>query len=134
MTTAIIPPRRSWLPAFTLAVAGGAVVLSLVAITSDDVGSPTAARTPTQVLVRAPEGWGATEAQRQSRLDVPTIVQAPEGWGAAEAQRQSRVGEAIRVQAPEGWGATEAMRRDAQARSAGTADPCAHRLRTSPTC
>jgi hypothetical protein len=111
MTTAMIHPRRSWMPAFSLALAGGATVLSLVAITSDDVGSTTGA-TPAPVVVRAPEGWGGTEAQRQWVPDLSVTERMPAGWPA-----------------------TEVMRRDAETHTAANAeDPCAHRLRTSMTC
>ena len=41
MTTAIVHPRRAWMPALNLVLAGGAVALGVIAITSDDVGSTT---------------------------------------------------------------------------------------------
>ena len=43
MTTAIVHHRRPWLPALNLLLAGGAAVLGVIAITSDDVGSVTPA-------------------------------------------------------------------------------------------
>jgi hypothetical protein len=43
-TTAIVNHRRTWLPALNLLLAGGAAVLAVVAITSDDVGSTTRPR------------------------------------------------------------------------------------------
>ena len=39
MNTAVVVHRRSLLPALNLLLAGGAVVLALVAIAADDVGS-----------------------------------------------------------------------------------------------
>ena len=43
MTTAIVHHRRPWWPALNLLLAGGAAVLGVIAITSDDVGSVTPA-------------------------------------------------------------------------------------------
>jgi hypothetical protein len=51
MTTAIVQPRRSWLPALNLVLAGGAAVLGVIAITSDDVSSITPAPAPQPVVV-----------------------------------------------------------------------------------
>ena len=41
MTTAIVHHRRPWLPTLNLLLASGAVVLGVIAITSDDLGSTT---------------------------------------------------------------------------------------------
>jgi hypothetical protein len=51
MTTAIVQPRRSWLPTLNLLLAGGAAVLGVIAITSDDVSSTTPAPAPQPVVV-----------------------------------------------------------------------------------
>ena len=46
MTTAIVDHRRPWLPAINLLLAGGAAVLAVVAITTDDTGSNRFASVP----------------------------------------------------------------------------------------
>lgn len=51
MTTAIVDHRRPWLPALNLLLAGGAAVLAVIAITTDDVGSTPPAPAPPVVAV-----------------------------------------------------------------------------------
>ena len=80
-TTAIRQPRRTWLPTLTLLVAGGAAALSVVAITSDDVGTTTPARTPTPV---------AAPAQPRPRTDVPDYELMPPGWPATDSDASAK--------------------------------------------
>jgi hypothetical protein len=51
MTTASNHPRRPWLPALNLLLAGGAVVLGVIAITTDDAGSSPPAQAPAPAVV-----------------------------------------------------------------------------------
>jgi hypothetical protein len=72
MTTAIVDHRRPWLPALNLLLAGGAAVLGLIAITSDDVGSIT----PAPAVVAVPSAdfldeVAAVDACRQARANEP---------------------------------------------------------------
>jgi hypothetical protein len=80
MTTAIVHARRSWLPGLALLVAGGAAALSLVAITTDDVATTTAPRTPAPAEV---------PALKTSPADVPVYERMPAGWPATEVMRQA---------------------------------------------
>ena len=74
MTTAIVHHRRPWLPALNLLLAGGAAVLGVVAITSDDVGSITPV--PASPVVAVPSAnvlaeVAAVDACRQARANEP---------------------------------------------------------------
>ena len=62
MNIAVVDHRRSLLPAFNLLLAGGAVVLAVVAIAADDVGSatPTPA-TPVVTIVGPAHPLGAED-------------------------------------------------------------------------
>ena len=109
MTTAIVHrPRRNWLPALSLLLAGSATVLGVVAITSDDVGTTTPAQTP------AP---ASATAQSRSHTDVPVYRRMPAGWPATEVMRQEAEARA-RWQhdaelMPSGWPATQVMQQAA---------------------
>lgn len=104
MTTATVHPRRNWPPTIAFLIAGGAVALSVVALTADDVGTTTPVRTPAPadtvaalnvpVHERMPTGWPATEIMRrhveteaQSRRDAELM---PPGWPATEVMRSPR--------------------------------------------
>ena len=54
MDTALTHRRRSLLPALNLSLAGGAAVLAVIAITSDDVGSATPTSTTPAVTIVGP--------------------------------------------------------------------------------
>ena len=74
MTTAIVDHRRVWLPTLNLLLAGGAVVLGVIAITSDDVGSTTPV--PASPVVAVPSAdflaeVAAVDACRQARANEP---------------------------------------------------------------
>ena len=74
MTTAIVHPRRAWMPALNLLLAGGAAVLAVVAITSDDVGSSTPV--PASPVVAVPSAnfldeVAAVDACRDARANEP---------------------------------------------------------------
>jgi hypothetical protein len=73
MTTALVP-HRPWLPTFTLLLAGGAAVLGLIAITSDDVGSTRPMPASPVVVVPAAAYLAevaAVDACRQARANEP---------------------------------------------------------------
>ena len=74
MTTAIVHHRRPWLPTLNLLLAGGAAVLGVIAITSDDVGSTTPV--PASPVVAVPSAdfldeVAAVDACRQAGANEP---------------------------------------------------------------
>ena len=76
MTTAIVGHRRPWLPTLNLLLAGGAAVLGVIAITSDDVGSTTPTPVPASPVVAASPAdllaeVAAVDACRQARANEP---------------------------------------------------------------
>ncbi len=54
MNIAVVDRRRSLLPAFNLLLAGGAVVLAVIAIAADDVGSATPSPTVPALTIFGP--------------------------------------------------------------------------------
>jgi hypothetical protein len=54
MNTALVNPRRAFMPTFTLVLAGGAAVLAVIAIAADDVGSAQPPTTSTRVTIVGP--------------------------------------------------------------------------------
>ena len=108
MTTALNHPHRDWLSRLTLLVAGGAAALSVVAITSDDVGTTAPAPTPAPVSASAHNG---------APVNVPVYERMPSGWPATEVmRRQAEAQDRWRHDAelmPPGWPATEIMRQAA---------------------
>ncbi len=82
MTIAIVHRNRPWLPTLNLLLAGGAAVLGVIAITSDDVGSATAE--PPVVAGEPPDDLPAPKVESADyRAEV----------AAADACRQARANE-----------------------------------------
>jgi hypothetical protein len=74
MNSAIVHHRRPLLPALNLLLAGGAALLAVIAITSDDVGSTTLA--PATPVVAVPSAdfldeVAAVDACRQAQANEP---------------------------------------------------------------
>jgi hypothetical protein len=66
MTTAIVHHRRHWMPTLSLLLAGGAAVLGLIAVASDDVGATTPTPTLPVLAVPAPNDTIPTDAPAQT--------------------------------------------------------------------
>ena len=83
MTTALVHHRRPWLPAINLLLAGGAAVLAVIAITTNDVGSNSPAPAPALSVVAVPSAnfldevatfrdeVAAVDACRRARANEP---------------------------------------------------------------
>jgi hypothetical protein len=74
VTTAIVRHRRHWMPTLNLLLAGGAAVLGVIAITSDDVGSTTPVPASPVVAVQSSDlldEVAAVDACRQARANEP---------------------------------------------------------------
>lgn len=85
MTTAIVDHRRTWLPALNLLLGGGAAVLAVIAITTDDVGSTTRASLPAVVA-------DPSESISGEHVTVPS-ANFPQEVAAVDACRRARPNE-----------------------------------------